>query len=133
MKECINHKSYEFCWNLNIFEAILKKFISNTKYAQNHQGFFTVCVNHNKEQDGGWKSFVSLKFKFFTTSCYKCNKSFNFKISFYIKPMKIRFCELILLVKFRCNKDHIHGENWILAYKSRVLVESFSKSLGVLI
>jgi hypothetical protein len=94
MKECINHKSNEFCWNLNIFEQFIKKIISNTKYAQNHQGFFTICMNHNKEQDGGWKSSVSLKFEIFTTSFFKYNKSFNFKNFFNIKHMKIRYCKL---------------------------------------
>jgi ribosomal protein L36 len=33
-------------------EMIVKKFISNIKYAQRYQVIFIVCVNHNEKQYG---------------------------------------------------------------------------------
>jgi hypothetical protein len=60
-------KFSQICWNLSIYNKSLKwlwkKFISFTKYAKKHQVFivYSICITHNQEQYGGWKSSTLLK------------------------------------------------------------------------
>ena len=79
-------------------KQLLRKFIQITKWTQKHQKEFIVCINHNMEQYGGWELSMSLKLAISTI-------------------LKSSFCKIILLIKLKCNKDQIHGLNWVLENK----------------
>ena len=53
-----------------------------------------------------------------------------------LKCIKIKLYELFLLVKLKCNKNQIHGLNWVLANKVNFLkihymvIRSFAKEIS---
>jgi hypothetical protein len=85
MGECIYYKSWNFHAFCLIFEEIVKKI--HIDYEIYLEFFllllFIICVNHNEEHHGKWKSSMSLNLAILNP-CNKhwtsnCNKSLNFK------------------------------------------------------
>jgi hypothetical protein len=50
-----------------IFEVLAKKICINYKIYSKFLNCFIVCVNHNEQQNGGWRLSISLKLEIFIT------------------------------------------------------------------